>query len=200
KKSWELVELMGHEPYKFITEHKEKDRSRFSDWKHRTFQYTDTLYFLEWLHRYYLENDSLEAAFADHLREEDEDITNAIGGFHEQFFALPFAPQRTRKHVATPVRKSRCKRLCMFLRWMVRQDDKGVDFGQWNRIKPGQLCMPLDVHVERVARKLKLLNRKACDWMAVQELTQQLRQIDREDPVRFDFALFGLGVLDDATF
>ncbi|MEO0626159.1 MAG: TIGR02757 family protein [Bacteroidota bacterium] len=196
-KSWELVELMGHEPYTFITEHKEKDRSRFSEWKHRTFQYTDTLYFLEWLQRYYHEHESLETAFSSHLTDEDEDITRALSGFHEQFFSLPFAPQRTRKHIATPVRKSRCKRLCMFLRWMVRQDDKGVDFGQWKTIRPSQLCMPLDVHVERVARKLGLLERKACDWAAVQELTSRLKLIDKEDPVRFDFALFGLGVLND---
>ncbi|MEM6397220.1 MAG: TIGR02757 family protein [Bacteroidota bacterium] len=196
-KSRELVELMGNEPYKFVTEHREKDRARFVDWKHRTFQYTDTLYFLEWLQRYYSENDSLEDAFARHMQDDDEDLTHALIGFHDQFFALPFAPQRTRKHVATPLRKSRCKRLCMYLRWMVRQDDKGVDFGDWKSIRPDQLCIPLDVHVERIARRLKLLKRKACDWTAVLELTERLRLIDPHDPVRFDFALFGLGVIDD---
>lgn len=199
-KSRELAELMGNEPYKFIIEHKEEDRARFAEWKHRTFQYTDTLYFLEWLQRYYRKNESLENAFSDHMQAEDEDLTNALIGFHDQFFDLPFAPQRTRKHVATPLRKSRCKRLCMYLRWMVRQDDQGVDFGQWTSIKPSQLCMPLDVHVERVARQLKLLKRKACDWQAVLELTERLRLIDPNDPVRFDYALFGLGVVGDAIF
>ncbi|MEM7572835.1 MAG: TIGR02757 family protein [Bacteroidota bacterium] len=194
-KANELVALMGGEPYAFIRDHREEDRARFADWKHRTFQYTDTLYFLEWLQRFYREQESLETAFSDHLAPDEEDITAALVGFHEQFFSLPFAPQRTRKHVATPARKSRCKRLCMFLRWMVRQDNRGVDFGHWTNIRPSQLCMPLDVHVERVARRLNLLQRKQTDWIAVQELTSRLRAFDPADPVRYDFALFGLGVL-----
>ena len=194
-KANELVDLMGGEPFAFIRDHQESDRARFANWKHRTFQYTDTLYFLEWLQRFYQENESLETAFSSHLNPEDEDISSALIGFHEQFFSLPFAPQRTRKHVATPARKSRCKRLCMFLRWMVRQDDRGVDFGHWKKIRSSQLCMPLDVHVERVARKLGLLQRKQNDWLAVQELTNRLRGFNPVDPVKYDFALFGLGVL-----
>ena len=197
-KSMELVELMGGEPYRFITEHREEDRARFAEWKHRTFNYTDTLYFLEFLQYYYRENASLETAFSQFLTPEDEDIEPALRGFQELFFSLPDAPQRTRKHIATPARKSRCKRLCMYLRWMVRQDDRGVDLGLWKNISPSQLCLPLDVHVERVARRLGLLTRKQCDWIAVKELTANLRKFDAEDPARYDFALFGLGVLDGA--
>lgn len=197
-KSLELVELMGGEPYRFVTEHHPDDRARFRDWKHRTFNFEDTQYFLRWLQHYYREQESLETAFSRHLRPEDEDIEAALRGFHEDFFALPDAPQRTRKHVATPARKSRCKRLCMFLRWMVRQDDKGVDFGDWTKIAPAQLCLPLDVHVERVARDFGLLTRKQCDWLAVRELTANLRRFDAADPARYDFALFGLGVMKGA--
>ncbi|MEO0734110.1 MAG: DUF2400 family protein, partial [Bacteroidota bacterium] len=112
-KGTQLIELMGGEPYRFVTEHREADRARFAEWKHRTFTYTDTLYFLEFLRRYYQENASLENAFARHLRPEDETIELALIGFHDLFFSLPEAPNRTRKHVATPARKSRCKRLCM---------------------------------------------------------------------------------------
>lgn len=193
-KGAQLIELMGGQPHCFITQHSTRDRARFAEWKHRTFNYTDTLYFLEFLQQYYRENESLEAAFADHLRPEDKTIGPALSGFHNQFFSLPDAPHRTRKHVATPDRKSRCKRLCMFLRWMVRQDDRGVDFGDWTRIRPNQLCLPLDVHVERVARHLGLLKRKQCDWKAVEELTAAVRRFDPEDPAKYDFALFGMGV------
>ena len=195
-KGEQLLELMGHEPYRFVIEHRPADRARFADWKHRTFTYADTEYFLTFLQHYYRENESLESAFARHLRPEDADIGPALAGFHDTFFSLPDAPNRTRKHVATPARKSRCKRLCMFLRWMVRQDDRGVDFGQWKHIRPDQLCVPLDVHVERVARRLKLLKRKQCDWRAVEELTAALRRFDPADPARYDFSLFGMGVED----
>lgn len=193
-KGAQLIELMGGEPHRFITQHRTGDRARFADWKHRTFTYTDTHYFLEFLQRYYRENDSLEAAFANHLHPEDANVGPAIAGFHRQFFSLPDAPRRTQKHVATPDRKSRCKRLCMFLRWMVRQDDRGVDFGIWHRIRPDQLCLPLDVHVERVARHLGLLTRKQADWKAVEELTTACRRLDPKDPAKYDFALFGMGV------
>ncbi|MEL6925246.1 MAG: TIGR02757 family protein, partial [Bacteroidota bacterium] len=146
-KANQLIQLMDGAPYQFITQHEEKDRTRFLDFKHRTFNATDTLYFLEVLQRYYKEQQSLETAFAKYLTPEADNTEAALIGFHEQFFALPFAPQRTRKHIATPARKSTCKRLNMFLRWMVRSDDKGVDFGLWQRIQPAQLLMPLDVHV-----------------------------------------------------
>ncbi|MCB0592814.1 MAG: TIGR02757 family protein [Lewinellaceae bacterium] len=198
-KSAELAELMDGAPYDFILNHQEEDRKPFLQFKHRTFQPTDTLYFLEFFQQYYRKHQSLEDAFARHLLPEDEHTEKALAGFHELFFSLPDAPERTRKHIATPVRKSTCKRLNMFLRWMVRADDKGVDFGLWKRIRPGQLLMPLDVHVDRVARRLGLLERKQTDWQAVLELTARLRQYDPEDPVKYDFALFGMGVLEKQT-
>ncbi len=196
-KGQQLIEALGGEPYRFVIEHgNDPDwiADRLGHWKHRTFTFADTEYFLRWLHHYYRHHDSLEDAFARHLSPEDATVEPALRGFHDLFFSLPEAPDRTRKHVATPARKSRCKRLCMFLRWMVRRDERGVDFGQWNRIRPDQLCIPLDVHVGRVARQLGLLTRKQGDWQAVVELTDRLKQFDAKDPVRYDFALFGMGV------
>lgn len=191
-----LSELMDHAPYDFMLHHVEEDRARFLDFKHRTFQATDTLWFLEYLQQYYKKQESLETAFARHLKPGDDTVENALRGFHDDFFAHPDAPLRTRKHVATPARGSTCKRLNMFLRWMVRKDDTGVDFGLWRQISPAQLLIPLDVHVERVARRLGLLHRPQTDWQAVLELSRNLRQYDREDPVKYDFALFGLGVVE----
>jgi uncharacterized protein (TIGR02757 family) len=191
-----LIDLMDGAPYDFITNHEEKDRARFMAFKHRTFQPLDTLYFLEFFQQYYRAHPSLETAFAKHLPEQAPTVEKALVGFHDTFFSLPDAPRRTRKHVATPTRKSSCKRLNMFLRWMVRKDTTGVDLGLWNSIKPAQLLMPLDVHVDRVARRLGLLTRKQTDWQAVLELTDNLRQFDPDDPVKYDFALFGIGVLE----
>ena len=193
----ELVVLMDGAPHDFIVNHQEKDRAKFLDFKHRTFQATDTLYFLEFFQQYYQQHNSLETAFAKHLSAEDEHVGNALIGFHEDFFNLPDAPHRTKKHIATPKRKSSCKRLNMFLRWMVRQDDKGVDFGLWRTIQPAQLLMPLDVHVDKVARKLNLIQRKQTDWLTVLELTTALRVYDPIDPVKYDFALFGMGVVGE---
>jgi len=195
-KSLELIDLMGGSPHDFIVNHKEEDRKAFLPFKHRTFQATDTLYFLEFLQNYYRQHDSLENAFSRFLAPEDTTVKKALIGFHDLFFDLPDAPQRTRKHVATPARKSSCKRLNMFLRWMVRQDDKGVDFGLWQIIKPSQLMMPLDVHVEKVGRRLGLIERKQRDWATVTELTDNLKVFDPIDPVKYDFALFGMGVLE----
>ncbi|MGH1339678.1 MAG: TIGR02757 family protein [Aureispira sp.] len=194
-----LIELMDNAPYDFIKNHTEKDRARFEQFKHRTFQPIDALYFLEFLQQYYQQNDSLETAFSQHLTQESETIEDALIGFHEGFFSLPNAPHRTKKHIATPVRKSTCKRLCMFLRWMVRHDDKGVDFGLWKEIQSSQLLMPLDVHVERVGRQLGLIERKQRDWKTVLELTAHLRELDANDPVKYDYALFGSGVLEKAN-
>lgn len=191
-----LIELMDNAPFDFILNHEEKDRERFLDFKHRTFQPLDSLYFLEFLQHYYKNHASLETAFSQHLSSTDQNIENALIGFHHLFFSLPNAPKRTRKHVATPAKKSTCKRLCMYLRWMVRKDDKGVDFGLWNSIKPAQLMIPFDVHVERIARRLKLIKRKQRDWKTVVELSARLRQLHPKDPVLFDYALFGIGVLE----
>jgi uncharacterized protein (TIGR02757 family) len=196
KSGEKLLELMGNAPYDFILNHKETDRKAFLDFKHRTFQSDDCIYFLEWLQWYYRNNNSLEDAFSNHLKKEDIHVGPALVGFHNLFFSLPDAPNRTKKHIATPERKSSCKRLNMFLRWMVRKDDKGVDFGIWSKIKTSQLLIPLDVHVERIARNLDLLHREQRDWQAVLELTENLRKFDKKDPVKYDFALFGIGVLE----
>lgn len=191
-----LIRLMDGAPYDFILNHSEADRARFADFKHRTFQFTDSLYFLTFFQAYYRAHDSLETAFARHLAADDDTVEAALIGFHRDFFDHPWAPERTRKHIATPERGASCKRLNMFLRWMVRSDDRGVDFGLWKTIRPAQLLIPLDVHVERVARRLGLLERPQCDWKAVLELTEALRAFDTDDPVKYDFALFGAGVLE----
>ena len=196
-KGRELIDLMDGHPHEFVTQHRERDRTRFAEFKHRTFQYTDTLYFLEFFQQFYRAHESLEEAFTASLPPDAPNVEPALVGFHKQFFALEDAPQRTRKHVSTPARKSRCKRLNMFLRWMVRKDSSGVDFGIWDNIKPHQLLMPLDVHVEKVARRLGLLKRKQNDWKAVLELTGNLQAFDPADPVKYDFALFGCSVSDE---
>ncbi len=193
-KANELFGLMDNAPLDFILHHQEQDRKPFLNFKHRTFQATDTLYFLEFFQWYYQNHDSLETSFLMKMKPGDVDTGNGIAGFRELFFSVPDAPQRTRKHVPSPATKSTCKRLNMFLRWMVRSDDRGVDFGLWKNIKPAQLLVPLDVHVERHARRFGLLQRPQTDWQAVLELTERLREFDPEDPVKYDFALFGLGI------
>jgi uncharacterized protein (TIGR02757 family) len=192
-KSSELISLMDGAPYDFILHHTDQDLKRFLSFRHRTFNATDALYFLAFFRHYYTRFDSLEDAFLL----PDPAVPNVEAGlrsFHDLFFSLEDYPERTRKHISTPARNSACKRINMFLRWMVRQDDKGVDFGIWQRIKPAQLICPCDVHVDRVARKLGLIQRKQTDWLTALELTDALRQFDATDPVKYDFALFGLGV------
>ena len=191
-KANELFALMENAPHDFILNHEESDRKRFENFKHRTFNYIDTLYFLEFLQNHYKNFKSLEDAFL--IDGKFVDIESSLIHFRDYFFDHPFAPDRTKKHIASPARKSTCKRLNMFLRWMVRNDDKGVDFGIWKRITPSALMMPLDVHVERHGRALGLLARKQRDWLAVNELTSNLRRFDPQDPVKYDFALFGMGV------
>lgn len=189
-----LMALMDNAPHDFILNHREKDLKKFMDFKHRTFNTTDTLYFVEFLKQHYLKHESLEDAF---LKSEVKNSqVEALSGFHTYFFSLEDSPTRTRKHVATPVRGSTCKRMNMFLRWMVRKDKSGVDFGIWKKIKPAHLLIPLDVHVDRTARKLGLIKRKQTDWETVIELTENLKQFDPNDPVKYDFALFGISVLD----
>jgi uncharacterized protein (TIGR02757 family) len=191
-KCHQLFEMMDGSPYDFIVNHRETDRKIFSEFKHRTFQYTDTLYFLEFLQYYYNEHDSLEDFFVRY-----KSIEDALSAFHNYFFSLESAPVRTRKHIASPERKSTCKRLNMFLRWMVRPDESGVDFGLWKRMDTALLMLPLDVHVERVARRLGILKRKQRDWQAVCELTEKMRLFDPYDPVKYDFALYGMGIMGD---
>jgi len=187
-----LVELMDGAPHDFILNHTEKDRQRFGDFVHRTFQPEDALYFLEFFQNYYRENDSLEDAFIS--KSKQEPIKDGLIKFRNEFFSSEHVLQRTQKHIASPLKNSSCKRLNMFLRWMVR-DDGIVDFGLWSKLSKKDLYIPLDVHVQRVAMSLGLLKRKQSDWKAVVELTEKLRKLDPNDPVKYDYALFGLGIL-----
>lgn len=193
-KCLELLAMMDNAPYDFITNHQENDLKPFLRFKHRTFNDIDTLYFIEFFSKFYQDHSSLEAAFCIGWNDSPDVMEVLLSNFHELFFRDPDAPQRTRKHVATPKRKSACKRINMFLRWMVRQDDQGVDFGLWDKLKPYQLICPCDLHVDRVGRKLGLITRKQTDWSTAMELTRNLRALDPGDPVKYDFALFGLGV------
>lgn len=223
----ELIRLMEGAPYDFIINHKDADLKCFEGFKHRTFNDTDALYFVEFFKQHYKNNNSLESAFIpdrievktpvfrdDFVQDlsvtyetietssapcfahqmESRLVENSLNYFRSYFFSLPDFPRRTIKHVSSPVQKSTCKRLNMFLRWMVRNDNRGVDFGIWKSIKPADLICPTDLHVERVARKLKLITRKQVDWQTALELTRKLRQFDPDDPVKYDFALFGLGI------
>lgn len=192
----DLIGWMDGAPYDFIRGHQENDLKRFLGFKHRTFNPTDALYFIDFLRAHYARYASLEDAFVAALQPDDETVENALIGFRDYFFAPEYAPPRTRKHISSPAANSACKRLNMFLRWMVRRDDKGVDFGLWTRIRPGQLVCPCDVHVERTARRLGLITRKQMDWLTALQLTGNLRQFDPADPVKYDFALFGLGLED----
>ena len=185
---------MDNSPYDFIRTHEEKDLKRMLQFRHRTFNVTDLLYFILFLQHHYKTSPSLETAFSQWMGKKDLNIEKALTGFHDYFFSLQDAPLRTKKHIATPHRNSTCKRLNMFLRWMVRTDNNGVDFGIWKEIKPSQLICPIDVHVARVAQSFNLVKRKQVDWITAIELTTQLKKFDPYDPVKYDFALFGLGV------
>ena len=192
RKCRELMERMDNDPYNFILSHKEKDLGVFKDFKHRTFNNTDALYFIESLRSLYQKYSSLEEAF--YVPPGETTIEKGLINFHHLFFSLEDHPHRTKKHLPTPERKSTCKRIAMYLRWMVRHDNKGVDFGIWKKISTSQLICPCDLHVDRVARKLKLIKRKQTDWQTALELTANLRKLDPIDPVKYDFALFGLGI------
>ncbi len=191
-KSQELMQWMNMSPHQFCLNADLDELKRLLAFKHRTFNATDLLYFVEFLKFHYQQNDSLEIAFTKW----GNNIEQMLRGFHHYFFSLKDVPQRTKKHIATPEKKSNCKRLNMFLRWMVRNDDKGVDFGIWKKINPAQLVCPIDVHVARVAKRFNLLQRKQIDWLAAIELTDYLRKLDSLDPVKYDFALFGLGAIE----
>jgi len=195
-KSTALFELMDNEPHAFMLGHCETDLKRLANFKHRTFNYTDTLYFIHFFNKFYTENNSLENAFLCPGYKKELNVEKMLIHFHTIFFNDEHAPHRTRKHVPTPLSNSTCKRLNMFLRWMVRSNKTNVDFGVWKNIRPDQLVCPLDVHVDRIARRLQLLTRKQTDWTAALELTENLKQFDPHDPVKYDFALFGSGVME----
>ncbi len=191
-----LFGLMDNAPYQFVTSFQETDLKPFINFAHRTFNATDLFHSLSFLQYHYKQNKSLENAFAKWMHAGDKNIENALNGFHHYFFSLDDFPMRTKKHIAAPFKKSACKRLNMYLRWMVRGDNNGVDFGIWKKIAPAQLICPVDVHVARVAKRFNLLNRQQVDWQAALELTAYLSQLDKSDPVKYDFALFGLGVIE----
>ncbi len=187
-----IAELMDNSPHDFILNHSDEDLKKFEHFIHRTFQPIDALGFIHFFKRHYQVSDTLEEAFLINGKFENAK-TNLIH-FHNSFFIDDnVVASRTKKHVATPANKSTCKRINMFLRWMVREGKSGIDFGIWKTIKPSQLMMPLDVHVERVGRKLGLIERKQTDWDTVEELTKNLSKYDANDPVKYDFALFSIG-------
>ena len=191
-KSNELLQRMDKEPYQFILHCTNTDLKRLKGFKHRTFNEDDLFYFIDFFQRHYHKHDSLETAF---FPSKEMNVEDGLNHFKKYFFSGEHL-KRTMKHVSSPLQKSTCKRLNMFLRWMVRNDKKGVDFGIWKNSKPSQLICPLDVHVARVARKIGLLKRKQNDWLAAAELTKALRKLDKHDPVKYDFALFNLGVIE----
>lgn len=191
-----LMQLMDEAPHQFVLHHEARDVRPMASFVHRTFNGTDLLYFIRFLQDHYRKHPSLEILF--HVDRDDPTVEKGLINFHRAFFSLPDYPRRTQKHIATPERKSACKRMAMYLRWMVRRDKRGVDFGLWKSISSSQLVCPCDLHVERVARKLKLIRRKSIDWQTALELTANLRKMDPLDPVRYDFALFGMGVMDGA--
>ncbi len=187
-----LLGMMGFSPYEFILHSGRYETEQFESFYHRTFNGTDCIFFLESLKNIYQHHDGLESLF---LPDDTTGIKGALCRFRSTFLEIDHT-HRSEKHVADPFRGASAKRLLMFLRWMVRNDHRGVDFGLWNKISPSILMCPLDIHSGNVARKLGLLKRKQNDWKAVEELTENLRQFDPKDPVKYDFALFGLGVFE----
>jgi uncharacterized protein (TIGR02757 family) len=194
-KCTDLLQRMDNSPHEFITQYQEADLQKLVDFKHRTFNDTDLLYFVYFLHQWYTKNESLEQAFSKHLKPSDKNIENALIGFRHLFESNDVVPRRTLKHISSPSQNSACKKLCMYLRWMVRNDSSKVDFGIWKQIKTSQLICPLDLHVQQSAVKLGLLTREQSDWKAAVELTENLKRLDKNDPVKYDFALFGSSIM-----
>lgn len=188
-----MFELMGNSPHDFITGHRDKHLEKMEGFVHRTFNSTDLITFIKALQFLYQEREGLEGVFTRY--QTTESLQPAIHQLKKEFFEIPHL-KRTRKHLPDPFKGSAAKRINMFLRWMVRNDSAGVDFGIWKHISPSILSCPLDVHSGRVARKLGLLNRKQNDARALSELDNALRQLDPADPVKYDYALFGLGVFE----
>ncbi|MEL6917241.1 MAG: TIGR02757 family protein [Bacteroidota bacterium] len=188
-----MMGLLDNAPYEFVMGHQETELEKLSSFVHRTYNGEDFIYFIKALRHIYTNHRGLEHVFGQSLAQNS--VQPAIAGFKQVFFEIPH-PQRTSKHVSDPSKGSAAKRINMFLRWMVRDNATKVDFGLWKTIKPAQLSCPLDVHSGNVARKLNLLKRKQNDAKAVEELDTNLRKLDPVDPVKYDFALFGLGVFE----
>lgn len=194
KSGYKMMELLDNSPHDFIVNHTEKELKSAGKFVHRTFNGIDFNYFIKSLSHLYKNGKSLEDLFE--IQQNDLNMKNAIHFFKKHFFALEH-PKRTEKHVGDPLKSSAAKKINMFLRWMVRDDNCGVDFGIWKSIPTNLLSCPLDVHSGTIARKLGLLNRNVNDWKAVELLDESLRKLDPIDPVKYDFALFGLGVNND---
>lgn len=192
KSAQNLMQLMDNAPYAFIMHHNDDDLKRLTDFVYRTFNSSDLLFLVEALRRIYLEQGGLENVCETSFRQTGT-VKGLITGLREELLKSSHLP-RSEKHLAAPEKGSAAKRINMFLRWMVRRDDKGVDFGIWKGIPPSELMIPLDIHSGNTARKLGLLHRKQNDWKAVEELTEKLLGFDSADPVKYDFALFGTGV------
>jgi len=192
RSSRKMLELMEYTPYEFIKTASENELTRFLGFVHRTFNGTDCIYFMKGLRHIYSNYNSMEEVLL-HGMKDGGTLNHGLSYMRSLFFSLPHA-SRNEKHFADIMGGAAGKRLNMFLRWMVRKDNHGVDFGIWDKIDPAKLYIPLDIHSGNVARRLGLLTRKVNDWKAVEELTNILRQFDPEDPVKYDFALFGLGV------
>ena len=190
KNAGELMDRMDHRPFDFISGHQKKDLKQFDHFVHRTFNATDLRFFISGLKHIYQTHGGLETAFT---KDSGGNLKQAIGLFRSRMMEVQHET-RSEKHISDPFKKSSAKRLCMYLRWMVRNDNRGVDFGIWSSLSPASLHLPLDVHTGNVSRQLRLLKRSQNDWQAVEEITSQLRKMDPADPVKYDFALFGLGV------
>jgi uncharacterized protein (TIGR02757 family) len=188
----QLLGMMDCTPFDFITHASESDFKPFRSFYHRTFNGDDCIFFLQALKKIFRDFGGLEFCFN---RVNENGMKGRISEFRQKFLYTSHL-KRSEKHLSDPSKGSSAKRLLMFLRWMVRNDSRGVDFGIWNEIKPSELICPLDIHVGNVARKLGLLKRKSSDWQAAEELTARLRKFDPEDPVKYDFALFGLGIYE----
>ena len=188
-----MMQLLEQSPYDFVVNHQDKDLERLLPFVHRTFNGSDFIQFVKCLQHIYKKHKGLEAVFAKHAKVNS--MQYSIHQFKKAFFEIPHQP-RTQKHISDPLKNSAAKRINMFLRWMVRNDTSGVDFGIWKTLSPSQLSCPLDVHSGNVARKLDLLSRKQNDSKALSELDLSLRSLDSQDPVKYDFALFGLGVFE----
>ena len=188
-----MMQLLDHAPYEFIMHHREDDLKPLENFVHRTFNGIDFITFIRGLQHIYTHHRGLEAVFTKYATQDS--LQQSIHQFKKLFFEIEHLP-RTQKHISDPFKNSAAKRINMFLRWMIRKDSASVDFGIWNSLSPAQLSCPLDVHSGNVARKLGLLKRKQNDAKALLELDTVLRKLDVNDPVKYDFALFGLGVFE----
>lgn len=193
KNAQKMIELMGNTPYDFVMSHEDHHLEKLENFVHRTFNGQDFISFIKGLQHIYTNHNGLEAVFTKHTQ--NNSTQNAIATFKTIFFEIAHL-QRTQKHLPNPNIGSAAKRINMYLRWMVRNDNRKVDFGLWQNIPTAALSCPLDVHSGNVARKLGLLTRKQNDAKALTELDTNLRQLDPKDPVKYDFALFGLGVFE----